>query len=339
MNKEQKIILSLYYANPNAEPSQISEAAYSIGMDMLQMLLLMEGVFDKVEYNYYLECGKVQCKPAGDKNEEYEGLIEQSDPELKKAQILAVMYGGIWRFEKQGYMDVNFYCHDIPDVKKHLYFFNILINNVNGRSLLQERETLVVYRLFSIRGGKEFVRCLYFMMEKLVSAFLDRNKKEANGVIETLNKDYELIKASYENRQNFLKNMWKRKQRMHYLKQSNFFVNQSEIFETWIEEHLNAIEEDMLEFIFYKNKVFKNYALHFMLHIVKISRVLMKNSAVILWEQEFKRDSFPELKPFCHLDHLVQRLEGAGKSESFDIPGWAGEYRDKLFSIAKELRL
>jgi len=76
-----------------------------------------------------------------------------------------------------------------------------------------------------------------------------------------------------------------------------------------------------------------------MLHIVKISQVLMKKPAAILWEKEFERNSFPELRLFYHLDHLVQRLEGDGRKESFDILEWAEEYHKKLYAIAKELKL
>lgn len=341
MREEQKIILSLYYINPRVKPSNIKEVRCSVGMDMLQLLLLMEGVFERKEYKYYIKDKKIQGKPTADNDKDYQGLVEQENRELKEAQVLAVQHDGRYGFQDLEYMKIDTYCEDLPDAKKHLYFFNILMNNINGVSLLGERETLVCYRLFSNRGGKEFISCLLSMIVKLVSAFLVGEKEEADEVIETLNKDYELIEKAYNGGQVFLENMCNREYEMRYLYQFNFFVNQSEMFETWVMERQEAIKKgNALEFIFYNNKTFKNYSLNFMLHIAKISRILMQDERrVIFWEEKFDLNSIPEMREFYNLDYLVSKLEEDGMDSSFDTIGWINDYIAKLFAFARELKL
>lgn len=341
MRTEQKIILSLYYNDPKVRQSNINEAKFSVGMDISQLLFLMEGVFHKVEYKYCIVNGKIQSRPAEDKSKEYQDMVEQETPELEQAGVLAVKCDGKDGFQDTDYERINLYCDKIPYVREYLYFLNILIRNINGTRLLNERENPVFYRLFSNRNGKEFISCLLSMMVKFISAFLTGKTEEADEVLLTLNKDYELMQAVYQEGQNFLENMQSQEQRMRQDNAGNFFVNQSEIFKTWVIDHQNVIEgEDMLEFVFYKSKALKNYALHLLLHIVKITQVLMKDrKRDILWRKSFNLNDTPQMLDFYHLDCLVEELEKEGEKESFDIIAWANRYNARLYEFSRELEL
>ncbi len=345
MREEQKIILSLYYADPTAKPSNIQETKLSIGMDVVQMLFLMEGVFDEIEYKYYIADGKIQSQPIGDKIKEYQDLIEQSDPELKVAQVLAAVNNGENAFQDLDYRKIDSYRRNrtakmaVP--KDNLYFLNILVRNVNGKHVLGERNTHIFYHLFSNRKGKEFIGCLVSMMVKFISTLLKGDVEEAEKVIAVLNGDYDLMKVAYQNRKKFLENMMRHEQRMRYDYPENFFLNQSEKFRTWVKDHRDIKDEgDILKFIFYKNEALKNFTLHLMLHIVKISRIFLKDKhKITLLEKNFKLSEVLQMSEFYHLDRLIEKLEERGKDSSFDMIKWANEYNGKLYDLAKELRL
>lgn len=340
MRAEQKIILSLYYADPNTDPSLIKEAEFSLGMDVVQMLLLMEGVFDEIEYKYYIKDEKIGISPLSEKKLEYENLVDCSVGELKSAKVFAITDRARIDYQELDYKEIDGYKKILPYAKDHLYFLNVLMSNVNATSKLSDRQSLVCYRLFNNKNGKDFISCLLFIAASLLIEYRSGGCEKANRVIESLNKDYLLMKKIYSNASTFLQNLQNREQEMKYTYCSNFFVNQSEIFIDWIESHQNIIEENnILEFIFFRNDTLKNYTLHLMWHIIKISQILVGQSRVeIQWEHDFDLTKTFEPRDFYHLDILIQELEEKRESSSFDVNDWIDRYISRLYDFGKELK-
>lgn len=340
MREKQKIILSLYYADPNTDPSRIRETEYNLGLDMVQMLLLMEGVFDEIEYKYCIKEEKIEILPSEDRKVEYENLVDCSIEELKNAKVFAITDRNRINYQELDYKEIDSYKKILPHAKDHLYFLNVLMSNVNATSKLSERQSLICYRLFNNKNGKDFIGCLLFIAVSLLVEYRSGGCEKANRVIDSLNKDYSLMKRIYSNASTFLQNLKDLEQEMKYTYYSNFFVNQSEMFIDWVENHQNIIgENNILEFIFFRNETLKNYTLHLMWHIIKISQILMGQSRVkIQWEYDFDLTKISEPRDFYHLDILIQELEEQKESSSFEVNVWIERYIKRLYDFGKELK-
>ena len=253
MNNEQKIILSLYYAVPNVSSCRIKETSFSLGMDMEQLLLLMKGVFDKEEWKYHMESGRLKIIPSFDKEDEYEQLVNQSDPELKSSRILDIPADGRGKFQRKDYMKINSYNRELKNAKNSLYFLNVLMNRVNATSVLGERENLVFYCLFSSKAGKEFVCVLASILLKLSATFSENGGDERiKEIIECFLKECNRMQVFYMDSLKILSEMetWETEKRDEYEKY--FFINESGKLKSWIIDHRSLAENgNILDFIFY----------------------------------------------------------------------------------------
>lgn len=337
MKKEHMIILSLYYTNPKTDPTLIRVPKFCISIDMLQLLLLMEGVFGKSEYKYCVVNKKIEIVPLSDKESEYIEMIDLSNEEYRITKVINVKNRDYTILGDLDYTEIQHYEENIPKAKDNLYFFNILITMVNGTSILTKRENLVYYYLFSNRGGKEFVSYLITMTLYLLIAYRDAGCESAKQVIEALNYDYTLMKEIYNNSRIVLSEMSNRERRMRLSYKPRFFINQSNSFKEWIRNHQSIIEKkNILEFIFYQNNTLKNYALHFMRYIVRIGTVLIgRECGTFPWEKESEIESVTESRDFYDLNKSIKELEVEGVKLSFDKGKWIEQYIGNLYSWVK----
>lgn len=341
MRAEHEIILSLYYTGADTKAFSDAKIQYSMDLDMEQLLLMMEGVFDVIEYKYCIGDGKIQAIPSSNKEAEYAVLIESTEEERKKAGLLAVADSSRVNFQKSDYEKIASYKTKLPSSKKHLYFFNILVQNINGTNKLAERESLSYYQLFSIKGGKELVSCLLTMTLQLAVAYQIGGYGEANKVIASLDEDYKLMRKLYDKAPIFLNNMQSRERHLRNTYQLNVIINQSRVIVNWIENHRKIIErKDFLDFIFCENITLKNYALHFMYLFTRINRALMGERCIKMqWDKDFDfNTSVLAQREFTHLDNLVTKLEERELNACFDMNSWVAQYTAKLYAFATELR-
>lgn len=334
MEREQKIIMSLYYADPNNDPAQITDVIFCVRMDMIQMLFAMEAIFDRIEYKYYINEAGIGVVPLSEARKKYEEMLDKSEKcLLQEMKVLAVTDAGSCSFTKLEYEEIGKYS---PVVRNNLYFFNVLIGCINGTNRLTTRRNLNYYHLFSNRHGKEYVGCLISAILCLMGKYSKNQNEEADKVIDALNNDYELMKTIYNQKDIFLRNMQNREFVVRRRYKNNFFINQSTIFCDWIEKH-QTMDSGILEFIFNNNYVMKEYALHFMQHIIRIRKVLGTNKRKkMVWEKEFDLECIKPLKAFYHLNELVKSLEAQINDPMFDLQKWTQQYIRAIDTFAKE---
>lgn len=335
MNKH-KIIMSMYYSNPYTKASSIKEAEYNIGIDMTQLLLLMEGVFDEKEYKYCNDRKRLRIEPREDKKDKYSCLIDDSDKELKQAEILIAP---VELPETPDYQQIDSFGAQLPKAKDYLYFFNVLINDVNGRSMLQTRESFVYYRLFNIRDGKDYVCFLITMVLRLLTAYSEGGCEGAKEIVETLDEDYIKMRYVYNNRYNVMENMRDREEDFQNMYPVHIFVNQSQVFRDWLEERQNITKEtNIFEFIFYQNHAMKQYALNFLNHIIQIARTLLDDEKSLgNWEKIINQTGRRTRRDFYHLDKLLSQLKDKKGDKSFDMNQWTYQYMQRLEALTKTL--
>lgn len=326
MNTEHKIIFSMY----NSISKRVNNPKLSQSLDIEQLLLFMECVFDKIEYKYLIENCKIKILPQSTYKLEYQSLLDQSDVIYIESSILRDQITEGIDSEKYYYERIDEYQSELPQIKERLYFMNIFFNFVNCTCMLPNRENLTYNFMFSIKNGKDFVSCLISMTLKLLLSYQSGGCEEAIKVIQAINLSYDKMKNFYNDRNRILSDMQHRNWNQRQTYRKDFFINQSYIFNEWIENHKQI--NDIFEFMFYKNNVLKSYAIHFMQHIIKISQIIMKHKRILLqWEGEYGLYNISVSLDFKNLDRMLEILEKNYADSEFNVSIWIGEYIKELY--------
>lgn len=333
MRLEHKIILSMYYKNSK---NSISE----LRIDMIQMLLMLEGIFNFVEYKYDTEGQEIRIVPSSDKEAEYNSLVDDSDDECKAVGILTIDYAGVPLFSNSDYQQIHTRQAILPDARKNLYCLNILMEGVNSINFLNNRKSHIYYRFFSHKEGRDFVSFLVTMVLKLIWGYWENGDKGAKEVLEHLKSDYDGMKEVFDKREAFLRNLCHREQRLRDTYERNFFVNESMMFIKWAEKQEKAFEMQMIDFIFLDNEVSRKQALHLMRHILRIAKVFIGKDIDIWQDSCLDVDSrLPSPKEFENIDRVLDKLENEYNHLGFNIGLWANSYTEQMALIVDELSL
>ena len=324
----------MYYTNPKNSISKLR-------IDMEQMLLMLEGVFNLAEYKYDTEGQEIRFVPFSGKEKEYSNLVDDSDSECKAVGILKTDdYAGASLFSKSDYQKIHNWQAILPDARKNIYYLNILMEGVNSRHFLKNRKSHIYYWLFSHKEGKDFVSFLATMVLKLIWEYQKNGNKGAKEVLAHLKNDYDAMKTVFSKREAFLRNLCHREQRLRDIYERNFFVNESIMFIKWMEKQVKASDTQMIDFIFLDNEVSRKQALQLMRHIIRIAKVFTREN-IDIWQDNCLDDysRFPSPKEFENIDRILDKLENEYDHHGFNIGLWADSYTRQMTLIVNELNL
>lgn len=330
MRSEHKIILSMYYTNPDNNK-------FLLRIDMTQMLLMLEGIFNLVEYKYNIDGTEIRIVPLSSKEAEYNSLVEDSDDKYRAIGILKTNHAGVSLFSKSDYQKIHIRQTNLPDARKNLYYLNVLIEGVNSLNFLKNRRSYIYYRLYSDKEGKDFVSFLVTMVLKLIWECQKNGNKGARDVLAHLKNDYDVMQEVFDKRKAFLENLCRREQRLRDKYEEHFFVNESLMFVKQVEKQEKASKLQIMDFIFLDNDVSKKQAFHLMQHIMRIAKVFTGRDVYIWQIDVYNSSSGP--KEFENVDRILSELENEYDHPGFNMGLWADSYTNQMALLVDELNL
>lgn len=326
----------MYYADGKMDPALITDTALCVSMDMMQLLLLMRGVFGQSEFEYYIEDNKMKLFPKDDKKAEYNAMINCSNEELKKAGIIEIGVSPNREFGDKDYQKIDAYSDNVPEIKENLYFLNLITKQFNCSSKLDERGNISYYLLFSNQSGKEFVHYLFAMILQILKEYRKGEIEKAHCVVRALDRDWSFMKQYYNNAETILKAIESRDEEMRVgMYQNHFFINASNIMRSWIVEQQTR-KSDIWEFVFPQNRTWRNWALCLMWHVIQINRFLLGKNERLRWEKGLKSASSPT--EFYYLDILIGELKKYSGDTSFNSGNWVKQYVVKMNELINEIQ-
>lgn len=330
MNQKQKAIITLYYSDKFNDPQRISDCRYSLEMDLEQMLLLMEGIFGEREYVYSCLDNRVRAIPTLDKDTEYKELVVPNDGFLNEAGIINIDYDIV--SEEKDYKDI------IDKVqKKMLFFLDVLMNTVNGKNRVKERNSFLYYCMYSYRGGKEFLIFLIFMEIKFLMEYIQNGISTASNVLELLNNEYLMMKENSKEAKNFLDSMVLHATRLNESTEEYFFSQCDELYD-WKEKISN--ESNIWHVIFSDNRTYEEYSFAIMKQIRFLSEMLIGESSVkFLWEDEICSFTINKISDFYFMNNLIEELQRDFGKQDFTFKEWCDKYIKQLYKFISELML
>lgn len=326
----------MYYANPDNDLLKISDNCCTMGMDVVQLLLLMDGVFQQQDYKICRSMNQFYIAPVEDKKDVYEEMVIQSDDELRKAMVLDERKID---FSSDDYKNISEYDNISWDTRDNLYYLNVLVHHINGNKTLAERKSEIFYWIFNNKNGKDFISWLFTMLGYLATQCYSTDEKGVNDILTFINETYKSMKEIYAGRFYLLQKMFEREKDIQKYYR-HYFVNESSGFiECMKDRSKGAQSKRVLDFVFYKNVCNKKLAGHIMWHIIKISRFLGgKNAILSEWENELSNWSDKnQSMEFYHLNNLLNELDNRGTE--FDKITWADTYLKHMNLIYRKHNL
>ncbi len=322
MREEHKIILSMYYANPDNN-LDLFDIRYTKAMDLEQLLLMMKEIFGE-GYQPCLKNGVLTLCPTSEYVTEYDNIIGK---ENFLYRIINIQNNKFVKFNKSDYSVIRQLKYANCSVDR-LYFLNILLESVNGTNTVSARPTRLYYVLF---GQAVHLEDIVLLIKYLVYSYVSKGEQGILEVCAAMQSDYNLLHQLYAKREEILTDLHQRNilQREYY---NNFFINESLTARSWIEEKSGKSSEDVIDFAYGKNVCVCLIMRKLLYHVIKICQILSDSKFVL--DEPFKL-----LKPgrkkqdLDVLDGLLDELEKSVQDGKADCIQWFEKYMSAVNNI------
>jgi len=318
----------MYYRNPSHNPDLIPDTdwKWNMGVDIIQLLLLTEGVFNiQKQYNIKpLEEG-FDIVPQDEVSSIYYDLINKVDENLKQARIIDIT----GKIKEQAFVDACIQDDVSGEVRNRCYRLTLLTANINGTHPVPERDTIAEFYLFYENSAKYLIYYLFCVLKYIINRGIILKDMPVEDIVGYLNRDYDLIYRTYENRE---KALWSLRDRSNTYQDNTHFKNEEVLMDRWIERKIERMnQQTMLQFIL-DNEKYKEMVIALLEQIISVIGIISEGNAnKVLWKDEVNSVSTRKSPhSFSVLKYYMKTLEDKYDNESFNKQLWAKMYLRQL---------
>lgn len=332
MDREDEIILSFYYKNPRNDPGKYSQYKRTPAMDLYQLFLIRYEVFRERRYELCMSGGKVimYCQP--EYEGEYRGMLLSRKEEHREAKVLDVHLQ-----EEHKFLISDKRYRELETLEKIncLYFDAILVNAINSKKILPDRNNFQYFRVLSMEGHRNVAFSIATMCIRLTEVYSKEGEAAAKTIIAALNQDYKTIQDIYTERNNVMLDMINRLEIFwedyKELEEKSKTVNVKFQCKKYLKEQLRE-EKDMIEYMIHGAKNEKSWLQYWILYIVELAECLNLCSRFeIRWNDSLEGRKLNDLPMDGMFTKLRENLNLLKKRDSveFDWDEWQNS--NKLF--------